>query len=228
MPSTPITTILHALEHLHAEILAYHQPNSRHRQENTTHTRSTISTQEALLIAHEEIAKDWQTILNTAHDLSWRGYDPDGTPGAYIATRLDWAQNNYPGIDDALQNIRHVYHKWVHATKRTAPRNGETCPSCRQPMTTPTPGHLYCPKHGDMTRQEYDTAIHAKLLEHGQFLTIQQTRQHYGLTWRQLETAISDGRLQIMRLPGSKKRRIHTAQIETLFHFNPQDTPPKI
>lgn len=214
-------TLLHRLDGLHQEMVMFLADGIRHHPEGRQSQSSLrTSTQEALLLAREQVAEEWDTIERVAAELTWRGAGIDGPPAAYIAARLTWARNNIPDLDSLLEPVRRIYYRWLQATRRTAPKHGEICPKCGQHMTTPTETRLWCPKHGEMLKRDYEAAIYAALLQHGQFLTIQQTRQQYGLTWRQLEDAISREKIHVYRLGQSRKRRLYTLEIEKAFHQN--------
>ena len=89
-------------------------------------------------IVHQAIQT--RGILTPLDDLAveWavtRGEKPKGPASVYLASRLDWAEKQWPGYDVAEQTIRDVHARLAKITGWSAEVGDRHCPYCNRALT---------------------------------------------------------------------------------------------
>lgn len=193
----------------------YSEPAITSHTNRTGTTSSPHSTmQEQWVNTREHMTNQWERIETTAAELSWRGIKLDGDPARFIATRLPWAQTNYPYMPKLAETITEIHAYFQNLARENDQTSSHLCPACGQTQLKyrDQDQQFYCTEcDGTWDTQTLTIFRTYRIVNSGEWITIKEAAHRYRLTTERIRQWIHRGKIH-----RDTQKRVNSIEIENL------------
>ncbi|MCI7551887.1 MAG: hypothetical protein MSS97_06145 [Arcanobacterium sp.] len=202
---------------MHTDLLtAYSEPHL-HAATYTHSSGGTRNPYENHVLLNTKIQRQWNRIETIAAELTWRGRALDGDPAKFIASRLQWAEKNYPYMQDLETLITEIHTTYQQLLREDPQPTTYLCPLCgRAQLRYRERDRIYlCPNEtceGAWTLPQLQALRHYRILSAGQWIAVQEAARRYNLKPATIRQWIHRHKLE-----RNTRGEINTAQLEQLW-----------
>lgn len=210
-----LATLLHDTSRLHTLLNnLYAQPHITSTP-GGTHGTIKLTQQEKYLHTREHIAECWQILEQRA--TGWKIARGDqnvtGDAAVYLAAHLEWAYSMFENLAELEHDATNIHAIYERLAGEADDVSSYLCPMCgkAQLRYRDTDNMYWCPAcEGAWTPTQLQALRYYRILNAGQWISINQASQQYGIPAKTIYKWIERGKLE------RQNKRVNTAQLEQL------------